>query len=138
MPDNERYQGAYISGKEVNEIVKYINEHNTAYYDEDLQAFLTRETAPKAEEVSASIDNGNESANEFDDLFLKALWLGVISGTISISQLQRRFTMGYPRAGGLIDKMERYGFVAQSEGSKARKVLLTREQFEERFGSMPE
>ena len=138
MPDNERYQGAYISGREVNEIVKYINEHNVAYYDDELQTFLDRETAPKVEEAPVSVADGAEPSNEFDPLFLKALWLAVNTETVSIAQLQRRFQIGYPKAGGFIDKMERLGFVSQSEGSKARKVLMTREQFEERFGSMPD
>ena len=73
--------------------------------------------------------------NEF---FLKALWLAVNTETVSISQLQRRFQIGYSRAGGLVDKMERMGFVSGNEGSKARRVLITREQFIERFGNIPD
>ena len=60
----------------------------------------------------------------------------LLSGTVSISQLQRRFQIGYGRAGGLVDKMERMGFITANEGSKARKVLLTREEFEDKFGPM--
>ena len=52
--------------------------------------------------------------------------------------LQRRFQIGYARAGGLVDKMERLGFVSGNEGSKARRVLITREEFEDRFGSVPD
>ena len=69
-------------------------------------------------------------------MFLKALWLAVTSGAVSISQLQRRFQIGYARAGGLVDKMEQMGFVSANEGSKARRVLISRDEFEQRFGPM--
>ena len=80
-----------------------------------------------------SEEGEGDGVNEF---FLKALWLAVTSGTVSISQLQRRFQIGYARAGGLVDKMERMGFVSGNEGSKARRVLLTREEFIEKYGEI--
>ena len=82
--------------------------------------------------------NTVEEEKSMDKLFIKALWLAVNTQTVSISQLQRRFQIGYARAGGLVDKMERMGFVSPHEGAKARRVLLTREQFEEKFGPMSE
>jgi S-DNA-T family DNA segregation ATPase FtsK/SpoIIIE len=52
--------------------------------------------------------------------------------------MQRRFGMGFSKAGGIMDKMDRMGFVSPSEGSnKPRKVLLSREEFVERFGEVP-
>ncbi len=137
MSSTERYQGGYISSREVNSVVTYIKEKNVAYFDDELTQYLERETKPKQEEVSATEDGGDE-ANEVNEFFLKALWLAVNTETVSISQLQRRFQIGYSRAGGLVDKMERMGFVSPNEGSKARRVLLTREEFEERFGQMPD
>ena len=137
MSSTERYQGAYISSREVNSIVNYIKEKNTAYFDDELKEFLDKESRPKQEESYADSDGGDD-ANEVNDFFLKALWLAVNTETVSISQLQRRFQIGYSRAGGLVDKMERMGFVSPNEGSKARRVLLTREQFVEKFGSMPD
>ena len=138
MSSVERYQGAYISSREVNGIVNYIKEHNTAYFDDELKDYLDKESRPKQEEAVSDGADGGDDANEINEFFLKALWLAVNTETVSISQLQRRFQIGYSRAGGLVDKMERMGFVSGNEGSKARRVLLTREQFEERFGSMPE
>ena len=137
MSSVERYQGAYISSREVNNVVSYIKEHNKAYFDDELAEYLDKETKPKQEETAPEGDNeGGE--NEFGELFLKALWLAVNSETVSISLLQRRFQIGYSRAGGLVDKMERMGFVSGNEGSKARRVLLSREEFENRFGAMPD
>ena len=80
--------------------------------------------------------DGEEGEGEINEFFLKALWLAVNSGSVSISQLQRRFQIGYGRAGGLVDKMERMGFISGNEGAKARRVFLTREEFEEKFGPM--
>ena len=137
MSSVERYQGAYISSREVNNVVTYIKEHNKAYFDDELQDFLEKETRPKQEDASVDSDGGDD-ANEVNEFFLKALWLAVNTETVSISQLQRRFQIGYSRAGGLVDKMERMGFVSGNEGSKARRVLITREQFIERFGNIPD
>ncbi len=138
MPAPERYQGAYISSVEVNSIVSYVKEKNQAYFDDELSEYLDKETKPKQEESSVDGGDNDGGENEVSELFLKALWLAVNSQTVSISLLQRRFQIGYSRAGGLVDKMERMGFVSGNEGSKARRVLLSREEFEDKFGQMPD
>lgn len=134
MPNYERYQGAFITMTEVNNIVTYIRENNKAYFDDDLTEYLEKAVKPKAEETDINEDDSD--GNDIDDFFLKALAFAINSGTVAISQLQRRFQIGYSRAGGLVDKMERFGFVSGFEGSKARRVLITREEFEEKFGPM--
>ena len=138
MSEPERYQGAWISDREISNVVTYIKEKNAAYYDDDLKEFLDKSLRPKQEENLTSVSGDDEDNDGIDDFFLKALWLAVTSNSVSISQLQRRFQIGYARAGGLVDKMERLGFVSGNEGSKARRVLITREEFENRFGSMPD
>ena len=138
MGENERYQGAYISGREISNVVNYIKEKNTAYFDEEVKDFLDRETRPKQEESSSYGDGDGDDGKGLDELFLNALWVGVTSNSISISALQRRFQIGYARAGGLVDKMEKMGFVSPYDGSKARKVLLTKEEFIEKFGPRDE
>lgn len=137
MGDYERYQGAYISGREITNVVNYIKEHNKAYFDDGVKEFLDKETRPKQEETT-SMEDGGKDPNEIDNFFLQALWLAVNSESVSISQLQRRFQIGYARAGGLVDKMERLGFITGNEGSKARRVLLSKEEFERRFGQAPD
>ena len=134
MAETERYQGAWISDREINNVVKFIKENNEAYFDEDLQEALNKSTKPAEDEEMSSA--GGNSDDEFDDMFLKALWLFINTKTASISQLQRRFSIGYPRAGAIIDKMERLNFIGPNEGSKTRRVIITREEFEQRFGPM--
>ncbi len=137
MSGCNRYQGAFISRREVNNVVKYIKENNVAYFDDEMQEYLEKAVRPKQEEVRGEApDNSDMSDAENSALFKKALWLSVNSGTVAISQLQRRFQIGYARAGGLVDKMERLGYVSGNEGSKARRVVLTVEEFIEKFGPM--
>ena len=138
MPECERYQGAWISDREITGVVNYIKEKNQAYFDDELSEYLDKATqAPQPEKTSS--DGGDEQEEgEVNEFFLKALWHAVNSGTVSISMLQRRFQIGYARAGRLVDEMEQMGFVSANEGAKARRVLLTREEFEERFGAAPE
>lgn len=136
MPEPARYQGAWISNREITNIVNYIKQNNESYYDETFSEFLENSIKPKQEETSN--ESGGESApvSEEDEFFLKALWLAVNSGNVSISQLQRRYRIGYGRAGNIVDAMERLGYISGNEGSKARTVYLTREQFEEKYGPM--
>ena len=138
MSEPERYQGAWISDREISNIVTYIKEKNAAYFDDGLKDFLDKAMRPKQEETVSAGGGDDEEGDTLDEFFLKALWLAVTSNSVSIAMLQRRFQIGYARAGGLVDKMERLGFVSGNEGSKARRVLITREEFESRFGSMPE
>ena len=138
MSETERYQGAWISDREISNIVSYIKENNAAYFDDELKDYLDKSMRPKQEETAATGNPDDEDGDGIDDFFLKALWLAITSNSVSISQLQRRFQIGYARAGGLVDKMERLGFVSGNEGSKARRVLITREEFEERFGQAPD
>jgi S-DNA-T family DNA segregation ATPase FtsK/SpoIIIE len=123
--------------REVNNVVNYIKEHNTAYFDDELQEYLEKAANPQP--TSSPMQEGGpaQEGGENNEMFLRALWFAVNSGTISISSMQRRFGIGFSRAGGIMDKMDRMGFVSPNEGGRARKVLLTREEYEEKFGQAP-
>ncbi len=136
MGNYERYQGAYISGREITNVVNYIKENNTAYFDDDVFDYLENETNPKQEEPTGETGGVSVGGNlsENDALFKKALWFAITGGSVSISSLQRRFRVGYARAGGLVDTMEQLNYISANEGSKARRVLITREEFINKFG----
>jgi S-DNA-T family DNA segregation ATPase FtsK/SpoIIIE len=138
MSDAVRYQGAYLTNREIMNIVNYIKENNKAYFDEDVLTYLEENTKEKVEESKSVGGDDNDRSDEVNELFLQALWLAVSTKTISISQLQRRYQIGYAKAGGLVDKMERMGFVSGNEGSKARRVLIDKEKYESMFGPAPE
>ena len=64
------------------------------------------------------------------NLFEQAVEFAIADGQISTSTLQRRLKIGYARAGRLTDEMEERGIVAAKDGSKPRKCLITREEWE--------
>jgi DNA segregation ATPase FtsK/SpoIIIE-like protein len=127
--------------REVNNVVNYIKEHNTAYFDDELQEYLEKAANPQPTPTPTNEGPANANGGEYSDLFIRAIWFGVNSGTISISSIQRRFGVGFSKAGAIMDKIDRMGFVAANEPGKSngkpRKVLLSREDCEAKFGPQP-
>ncbi len=133
MAKCERIQGAFIDTAEVKNIVNYIKENNEAYFDDDAAKSIEEAVRPPVVATEEESDDEQE-----DKLFVEAVRYAVLNNVASISMFQRRFKIGYGRAGGLIDSMERQGYVSPFQGSKAREVLITREQFEEKYGKIDE
>ncbi|WP_279041875.1 FtsK/SpoIIIE family DNA translocase [Brevibacillus borstelensis] len=106
-----RVQGAYVSDKEVEEVVTFVKEQQEARYQEDM---IPEETTEDAQPV---VD---------DDMYDQAVQVVVEAQTASASLLQRRLRVGYTRAARLIDMMEAQGVVGPYEGSKPREVRLPR------------
>ena len=69
-----------------------------------------------------------------EELYKNALSLALKEGSASISMFQRRLCVGFNKAGAIIERMEKEGFIEQFSGAKARKVLLTKGKFKERYG----
>lgn len=113
-----RMQGAFVSDSEVNSVVEFIkNQVENISYEE---------------EIIEKISNAKHSEEEeVDDKLSDAIELVVNAEQASISMLQRRFRIGYNRAARLIDEMEARGIVSESLGSKPRRVLISKEEFEE-------
>ncbi len=86
------------------------------------------------DEVFALVKHAESSVRtkdpELDPLFVEAVESVIGVGQVSTSVLQRKFTIGYSRAAKIIDAMESYGIVGESQGGKPRRVLTTREEWE--------
>lgn len=116
-----RVQGCFVSDDEVQRVISYWKAQGKPEYL-DPEGFLA-ETETKV-----------ESSGFEDELFIDAGRLIMNTGMASVSFLQRKLKLGYARAARLIDILEENGVVGGYEGSKPRQILMTIEEFEERFG----
>lgn len=75
----------------------------------------------------------NEWDESMDELYKKALHLIISEKKVMMSLLQRKLSIGFGKAGRLMDKMEEDGYISKFDGTKPRKVLITQAQYDERF-----
>ena len=126
-----RVQGCFLSDDEVNRIVTHVREGNPSTYDPDILEKLEEIAGGGGEMAGPDLIGGMaESAAADGSLFEQAVEYAIADGQISTSTLQRRLKIGYARAGRLTDEMEERGIVAAKDGSKPRKCLITREEWE--------
>lgn len=117
----KRLQGAFVSDKEIERIVEFVKADSSAHYNEDIIEHIENGT----EEHQVSDDT------DADDLLPQAIEIVVEIGQASASLLQRKLKVGYSRAGRLIDQLEERGIIGPHEGSKPRKVLMSKSEFQE-------
>ena len=116
-----RIQGAFISDEEVEDVVNYVRaecirqESHVVYEPIDLS-------------IPEKTEKEDEMVEEQDDLMPEASEWVLDTKRASVSALQRRFRIGYTRAGRLMDTMERLGIVGPAEGAKPRDILVDKEQ----------
>ncbi|NCC74947.1 MAG: DNA translocase FtsK [Clostridia bacterium] len=122
-----RGQGAFITDAEVERIIGHIKSLHQSSYDQKVaDAISTAAVSNGRKEKDKDKDEGDS-----DELLPQALQICVETGYASVSLLQRRMTVGYPRAARLIDRMHELGYIGGFEGSKPRKVLITLNQLME-------
>jgi S-DNA-T family DNA segregation ATPase FtsK/SpoIIIE len=119
-----RVQGAYISEAEVERVVSA-----------SVAAGEGRAERRFVEEVTEPREVSKESEESDDELLPEAASFVVATQQASVSAVQRRFRVGYSRAGRIIDALERRGVVGPYEGSKSRAVLATELDLESIFGA---
>ena len=118
-----RVQGAFVSDKEVSDVVEFLCEANEEpEYNHEVTAITEESDGTVTEAVSEKPD--------VDEYFADAGRFVIESERAAAGQLQRRFSIGFNRAGRIIDQLHQAGVVGPAEGTKPRKVLMTMEQFE--------
>ncbi len=125
-PKPMRVQGAFVSDEEVEKIVDFIKQNGTATYSEDIL-----ETIENGNKTDKELMAESEQEDETDPLLSEAIQTVVETGQASTSFIQRRFKVGYARAGRIIDQMEERGIISGYQGSKPREVLMTLEKLNE-------
>ena len=125
-PKPTRIQGAFVSDKEVENIVKFIRKDGDMIYDTNIMEKIDKSTEP--EQVSQNADGDDDQE---DPLIEEAIDLVVETQQASTSFIQRRFKVGYARAGRIIDQMEERGIISGYQGSKPREVLMPKQRWQE-------
>lgn len=125
-----RVQGCFISDKETERIVNYIKQDQTdCQYDQSIVEHIEQETKAR-EQGNKKVEKSNDD-NELDELFTKAVEVVVEEQNASATFLQRKLRLGYARAARILDELYEKGIVGPYEGSKPRKVLITKQQYYE-------
>ena len=125
-PKPIRVQGAFVSDEEVEKIVSFIKQNGTATYSEDIL-----ESIENSNKTDKELAQEQAEDDETDPFLMDAIDTVVETGQASTSFIQRRFKVGYARAGRIIDQMEERGIISGYQGSKPREVLMTKERWEE-------
>lgn len=128
IPKPIRVKGAFVSDKEVELVVDFVKNQVYAHYDEEI-----------IENINDNTKNEDDGTNEddCDELLNEAIEAVIDCGQASVSFIQRKFKVGYARAGRIIDQMAERNIISGYEGSKPRRVLISRERWEEMKMSNP-
>ena len=133
-PKPVRVQGAFVSDEEVEKIVGFVKQNGTATYSEDILETIENSNKTEKELIQEQAED-----DETDAFLMDAIEAVIDAGTASTSFIQRKFKVGYARAGRIIDQMEERGVISGYQGSKPREVLMSRERWEElKMGTPPE
>ncbi len=118
-PRLERIQGAWVTESEIKDVVSWVKDQKEAVYNPAV-----------IEEQKKTKTSSDQDFGEDEELINTAKELVIRSQLGSTSMLQRKLRVGFARAGRLMDILEAQGIVGPSEGSKAREVMITVEEFE--------
>jgi S-DNA-T family DNA segregation ATPase FtsK/SpoIIIE len=120
-----RLQGAWVTEAEIQAVSEFIRAQRQVVYEQPIEGLGL---PPTEAELAGSGGSGDGD----EDLVEQAAELIIRSQLGSTSMLQRKLKVGFARAGRLMDLLEERGVVGPSQGSKARDVLVTWEEWEER------
>lgn len=120
-----RIQGAFVSDKEVSEVVDFVKEQR-------LHNDFGEQALSGVEKMSVSSSSGGMSNedSQYDELFAQAGYFIIDADKASIGNLQRKFKIGFNRAARIMDQLCEAGVVGSEQGTKPRDIIMSREQFE--------
>ncbi len=134
-----RIQGCFTSDKEVEEVVNFIKTEASTEYDENIMDEIEKEAVAAENANKKGSGGGSDSGGgDSDPLITDAIQVVVESGQASTTLIQRKLRVGYARAARIVDELEERGIIGPFEGSKPRKVLITKQQWLEMNAMSPD
>ncbi|MBQ3798389.1 MAG: DNA translocase FtsK [Butyrivibrio sp.] len=131
-----RVQGAFVSDKEVQAVTDFLRNQNieSTYSSEDIEQQINSMQSSGGGASGLSSDSGSD----LDEYFVQAANIIIEKDKASIGMLQRAFKIGFNRAARIMDQLCDAGVVGDEEGTKPRKILMTKAQFDEYMNSQTE
>ena len=126
-----RVQGCFASSRDINETLTFIRSQMSEEYDSNIIEAVENYVPQTGKgDKSGSTDSGFEVGSD-EDYIIRAAEVAVNNGQLSTTMLQKKLKLGYARASRIIDELEERGIIGPSEGSKPRKVLMSKMQFDD-------
>ncbi len=127
-----RVQGCYVSDDEIERVIEFVSSQGDVKYDDEVMQEIELKAAQDGKKKSSSGAAVETSSNDYgDEMIPKAIEVVVEAGMASTTLLQRKLKLGYARAARIVDELAEKGIIGPFEGSKPRKVLITKEQWYE-------
>ncbi len=127
-----RVQGSYVSDEEIERVIDFVTSQGEVKYDDAVMQEIELKAAQDGKKKSGSAldtDSMSSGGDYDDEMFPKAVEVVVEAGMASTTLLQRKLKLGYARAARIVDELAEKGIIGPFEGSKPRKVLITKEQW---------
>ena len=126
-----RIQGCFLSDKEVENVVDFIKSQQQSEYSDDVMQEIERQAALDKKKNGGTAGQDDDPDSEADEMLPKAIEIVVENQMASTTLLQKKLKLGYARASRIIDDLEERGIIGPFEGSKPRKVLISKQQWYE-------
>ena len=127
-----RVQGSYVSDDEIERVIDFVTSQGEVKYDDAVMQEIELKAAQDGKKKSGSAvdtENMGSGGDYGDEMFPKAVEVVLEAGMASTTLLQRKLKLGYARAARIVDELSEKGIIGPFEGSKPRKVLITKEQW---------
>jgi len=135
-PKPVRIQGCFVSDKEIEAVVDFIkkSQEQAVEYDQKILDDIEKESiiGSKGGKGGGAQNGSGEDIDAPDEMLDAAIEIVVEAEMASVSLLQRKLKLGYARAARIVDQMEQRGIVGPYEGSKPRKVLISKQELMEK------
>ncbi len=126
-----RLQGCYVSDEEVERVVDFIKAQGECEYDNDVMEEIEKQAVAEKKKEGYHVDADASPDSGADEETMKAIAVVVEHQMASTTLLQRKLKIGYAKAARIMDELEEKGVIGPFEGSKPRKVLMSKQQFNE-------